>query len=86
MFDADGDFVYEHDLEAGLWDGHGYDCSSPAAPCDCDTTTSLEDEPFGMAFIDEDGNFYDGLEDDDFEDVLDDDDLWADLAAYHHGR
>lgn len=79
MFDADGEFIYEHDL--GLWDGHGYDCSSPVAPCDC---WDDEDEPFGLAWLDEDGNFFDGS--DDFDDVLDDVEIWNDLATYHDGR
>lgn len=83
MFDADGEFIYEHDLEAGLWDGHGYDCSSPVAPCDCGDFLD-EDEPFGLAWVDEDGNFFDGS--DDFYDVLDDYEVWADLATYHDGR
>jgi hypothetical protein len=82
VFDADGDFIYEHDLEAGLWDGHGYDCSSPAAPCDCGDLTDLdESEAFGLAWLDEDGNFFDGLDE-----LDDDDDIWTDLATYHYGR
>lgn len=85
MFDADGEFIYEHDLESGLWDGHSYDCSSPVAPCDCGDPEDLdEDEPFGLAWLDEDGNFFDGS--DDFDDVLDDDAAWTDLDTYISGR
>lgn len=86
MFDADGEFIYEHDLEAGLWDGHSYDCSSPVAPCDCGDAEDLsEDVYFGLSWIDEDGDFHDGL--DEYEDSdLDDEDVWTDLATYIHGR
>lgn len=86
LFDSDGDFLVDHDLEAGLWDHHGYDCSSPSLPCDCGDLTDLLDEPFGLAWLDEDGNFFDGMDDDDIDDVLDDDSIWTDLATYHHGR
>ena len=85
MFDADGEFIYEHDLEAGLWDGHGYDCSSPVAPCDCQTEDEEGLETFlGFSWIDEDGNFHDGS--DEIDDVLDDDEIWTDLATYVDGR
>lgn len=36
MFDSKGDFLHEHDLEAGFWDQHGYDCPTPADDCVCD--------------------------------------------------
>ena len=85
MFDADGDFLYEHDLEAGLWDGHSYDCSSPSFPCDCGDFEDLdEDVHFGLSWIDEDGNFHDGS--DEYDDDVEEDDVWTDLATYIHGR
>lgn len=85
MFDADGEFIYDHDLEAGAWDGHGYDCSSPAAACDCDPTFLDDEEPFGLAWLDEDGNFHDGS-DEMMDDVLDDAEIWTDLDTYARGR
>lgn len=41
MFDSNGDYVYEHDLESGAWDGHSYDCPSPSRPCACDPEAGL---------------------------------------------
>lgn len=76
MFDADGEFIYEHDLENGLWDGHSYDCSSPSYPCDC--------EGPGLAFswIDEDDEFHEGFYADDEDDI----EAWVDYATYVDGR
>lgn len=76
MFDANGDYIFEHDLDSGQWDGHSYDCSFPHAPCDC------EGPEVGLAWIDEDGNFHDSFEDEMDEDFED----WLDLATYVEGR
>lgn len=35
MFDTNGSFIHDHDLEAGVWDGHSYDCLATAARCIC---------------------------------------------------
>ena len=79
MFNADGDYIYEHDLESGDWDGHSYDCSFPNAPCDC------EGPEFGLAWIDEEGDFHANFLDDDEEEFEDVDD-WIDYATYVDGR
>ena len=75
MFDADGEFIYEHDLDEGLWDGHSADCSSPFAACDC------EGPEMAFSWIDEDDVFHDGLDydQDDLDDVYD-------YYAYVDGR
>lgn len=88
MFDEEGDFLYEHDLEDGLWDGHSYDCSSPTMTCDCGNGDGEFYVGLTWNWIDEEGNFHDGLEDEDYDDVLNDDDSdsWTDLATYVHGR
>lgn len=79
MFDANGDFIYDHDLESGLWDQHSYGCSLPVAPCDCGDLTD-----FGFSWIDDEGDFHEGFEYAD--DILDDDDAWIDLHTYQTGR
>ncbi len=75
LFDEDGDFVADHDLEAGLWTGHGYDCASPFAACDCGGPE------FGFSWIDEEDQFHEGFEAYD-EDV----ESWLDYATYIESR
>lgn len=77
MFDADGDYIYEHDLDAGQWDGHSYDCSFPYAACDCEGVEA------GLAWIDEDGDFHEDFLD---EDEYDDSEEWIDFFTYVEGR
>jgi hypothetical protein len=79
MFDANGDYIYEHDLEAGQWDGHSYDCSFPTLPCDCEAAFS---DFNSWAWIDEDDNFHEFLEDED----VDQEDDWVDFFTYVEGR
>lgn len=79
MFDADGDFIYEHDLENGLWDGHSYDCSFPETPCNC--SLAISDD---WTWIDEEGDFHDNLLDN--EDFEESDADWVDFYTYVDGR
>lgn len=78
MFDANGDFIFEHDLEAGSWDGHDYDCLSPFDACSC-----LGAEA-GLSWIDENGDFHnDFLDDEESDDYSDE---WIDFFTYVEGR
>lgn len=76
MFDANGEFMFDHDLESGVWDGHSYDCGSPDLSCSCDPEA-------GLAWLNADSADDDDDAQDDFED---EEAVWLDYYEYLTGR